>query len=114
MSFNEQELLKIKKATSRLFKRRTWAAVAASLVELKAKIASAKELNASDRDTELKRLMNEATSKRQAALRSGARSYGHTNWATAAACESWLHELVLGDSKSIARLEAVISEMLNQ
>ncbi|KAF5433498.1 hypothetical protein C5S39_01565 [Candidatus Methanophagaceae archaeon] len=108
MSFTEEELIKIRKATSGWFKKSARTAIAHSLLALKPKIDSAKKLDETERQAAFKKLMNEATAARQHALQSGANSYGHPQWAAAAACESWLHELVGGTPGSIARVEALI------
>ncbi len=42
--------------------------------------------------------MNEFTSRRQKAVSDGAMSYGHADWAVAAVCETWLNEVLMGDS----------------
>jgi len=111
MSFNEDELNKIKKATSGLFKKSARVAVAHALLDMKDKINLAKQLNEREREDALKKLMNQATAARQQALQAGANSHGHPQWAAAAACESWLHELVGGDPAGIARVEAIIDEL---
>ncbi len=114
MSFNEEELLKIKKATSGLFKKAARAAVAQALLAIKPKIDAAKQLNNPEREKALKALVNEATAARHHALQSGANSYGHPKWAAAAACESWLHELVGGTSESIDHVEQLVMEFMNR
>ena len=111
MSFNEEELNKIKKATSGLFKKSARVAVAHALLDMKDKVNHAKQLNEDEREGALKKLMNEATAARQQALKAGANSHGHLQWAAAAACESWLHELVGGTPASIVRVEVIIDEL---
>ena len=59
----------------------------------------------------LKQLVNEATSARHSALQKGAQSHGHPLWASAAVCESWLHELVGGTEDSVFRVEAIIDRL---
>ncbi len=114
MGFNEEELQKIKKATSGLFKKSARITVAQGLLAIKSKIDVAKQLNDIERQNALKLLVNEATAARHKALRSGANSYGHPKWASAAACESWLHELVGGTPESIAQVERLIEELVNR
>jgi len=114
MSFNEEELLKIKKATSGFFKKSAREAVAQSLLAIKPKIDAAKKLENPEREKALKALVNEATAARHHALQSGANSYGHPKWAAAAACESWLHEIVGGTSESIDHVEQLVMELMNR
>ncbi len=111
MSFNEEELGKIEKATSGWFKRPARTAISQALSVLQPKIVEAKNLGGDRKQTVLKELVQEATSARQKALQGGARSYGHPDWAAAAACESWLHELVGGTESSIARIEVVVDRL---
>ena len=111
MSFNEQELNKIKNGTSGFFKKSARNAVAQALLDMKDKIDHAKQLGEDERDAALKKLMNEATAARQQALQAGANSHGDPQWAAAAACESWLHELVGGTPAGIVRVEAIIEEL---
>ena len=114
MNFNEEELLKIKKATSGLFKKSARAAVTQALLATNPKIDAAKRLNDSEREKALKALVNEATAARHHALQSGANSYGNPKWVSAAACESWLHELVGGTPESIDHVERLIAELMNR
>ena len=111
MSFNEEELIKIKKATSGFFKKSARATIVDSLSSINKKIILAKNMDESDKKAALLKLMNEATEKRQRVLQSGANSYGHPEWAAAAACESWLQELFGGTPESIERVEVLIKEL---
>ncbi len=111
MSFNEEELIKIRKATSGWFKKSARKTIAQSLLAMKPKIDVAKKLDDTHREEAIKKLMNEATATRQHALQSGANSYSHPQWAAAAACESWLHELVGGTPEGISRIEVLIDEL---
>jgi hypothetical protein len=114
MSFNEEELLKIKKATSGFFKKQARATLAQALCELKPKIDAAKQLSAEDQEKALKALVKEATNARHYAMQSGANSYGHPKWAAAAACESWLHELISGTPESLNHVEQLVIELMNR
>ena len=114
MSFNEEELLKIKKATSGWFKKSARTALSQALSVMKPRIDAAKKLNDTERQAALNFLTNEAMAARHQALRSGANSHGHPQWAAAAACESWLHELVGGTPESIARAELLIAGLSNR
>jgi len=114
MGFNEEELLKIKKATSGLFKKKDRKAVAQALLAMKPKIEAAKKLDGDERKEALKILVNEATDARHLALQLGANSHGHPQWAAAAAaCESWLHELISGTPESIIKIEQIISHLVD-
>lgn len=111
MSFNEDELRKIENATSGWLKKRARAEIAHSIYSWRPRIEKAKSLPVAQRLDELKRLVNEATAARQSALQSGANSHGHPEWAAAAVCESWLHELLGGSAESIARVEMLIDKL---
>lgn len=111
MSFNENELRKIESATSGWLKKKARAAITQSIHAWRPKIEKAKILPEAQRIDELKRLVNEATAARQRALQSGANSHGHPEWAAAAVCESWLHELLGGTAESIARVEILIDKL---
>ena len=111
MSFNEEELIKIRQSTSGWFKKSARKAIAQSLLAMKPKIDSANKLDDAQREAELKKLMNEATAERHHALQSGANFYSHPKWAAAAACESWLHELIGGSTEGIVRVEMLIDEL---
>jgi hypothetical protein len=114
MGFNEEELLKIKKATSGLFKKKARRAIAQSLLAMKPRIEAARKLDGAEDEEALKILVNEATDARHLALQLGANSHGHPQWAAAAACESWLHELVSGTPESIIRIEEIIAHLSNR
>ena len=64
-----------------------------------------------EREETLKALVNRATRLRQEAVRQGARSHSHPEWAAAASCESWLRELLLGNNESISRVEKIIQRL---
>ncbi len=101
MDFNEEELIKIKKALSGMFKKSARQTVAVTLMGLKNKIDGIGSMSESDQKTQLLELLNEATAMRQEALRQGATSYRHPMWASAAASESWLHVLMQHKSGAI-------------
>ena len=111
MSFNEGELRKIEIATSGWLKKKARAAITQSIRAWRPRIEKAKLLPETQRKGELKGLVNEATAARNRALQNGANSHGHPEWAAAAVCESWLHELLGGSAESIARVEALIDKM---
>lgn len=115
MSFHEDELLKIKKATSGFFKKSARKTISDKLSRFKPKIDAAMKLDEDEKIQELTQLMNEATAERQQALREGARNHGHPKWAAAAACESWiqaLHPATKGENP--ARIGQLINELINR
>ena len=111
MTFNEQELVKIAKATSGIFKRSARRAVSRALKAITPKIEAAKALPDDEREAAIKALVNQATEARHRALQMGANSYSHPEWAAAAACESWLHELAGGTMEGLAAVERVIVKL---
>lgn len=114
MSFNESELLKIEKATSGIFKKKARTFISNALGSLRPYIEEAQSKDPAEREEMLKTLVNQATGLRQEAVRQGARSHSHPEWAAAASCESWLQELILGDSESISKVEKVIQRLENR
>lgn len=115
MTLNEEELKKIKNATSGFFKKSARVALARELVRLESElVVNVSKLSTEERESRLKDLLRMATGARKRALQSGANSYGHPQWAAAAACESWLLELLRGTPESIARVEAIIKELIIQ
>lgn len=114
MNFNFDELQKIKKATSGFFKGKARKAVAESLTELKPSVELLKQLDGSEQKSKLTQLVKAATAARQNALHAGANGYGDTNWAAAAACESWLHDLANGTPESNAAVENLVLELIER
>lgn len=112
MDFNESELTKIMTATSGFFKKSARKKISSSLTNFKGKILEVQSLDAEEYDTALLKLINWATNKRQSALSSGASSYSNGDWAAAAACESWVQELMGGSQDSIQRVETLISKLI--
>ena len=108
MSFNEAELLKIEKATSGIFKKKARNFILNALSSLRPYVDEAMAKDEPERKEMLKALVNQATGLRQEAVRQGASTHGHPEWAAAATCESWLLELLLGDKTSISRVEKII------
>jgi hypothetical protein len=115
VNFNEEELLKIEKATSGWLKKSDRKAISEAISALRPKIQLAQNiLNQQQKHAELVKLVDEATATRHRALHSGGNSYGHPAWAAAAVCESWLQELVLGTPESISRVENMINKLENR
>ncbi len=111
MSFNEEELLKIEKATSGIFKKKARTFISNALSSLRFYVNEAMAKEEPAREEMLKALVNQATGLRQEAVRQGARSHSNPEWAATAACESWLHELLGGTADSIARVECIIDRL---
>ena len=111
MSFNEEELLKIENSTSGIFKKKARTFISNALSSLRPYIDEALSKDEPEREKMLKNLVNHATGLRQEAVRQGAKSHSHPEWAAAASCESWLQELILGDKKSIARVEKIVQRL---
>jgi hypothetical protein len=111
MSFNEEELLKIEKATSGIFKKKARNFISNALSSLRPYVAEAMAKEEPERKEMLKALVEQATGLRQEAVRQGASSHSHPEWAAAASCESWLQELLLGNKTSISRVEEIIRRL---
>jgi hypothetical protein len=111
MSFNTNELIKIREATSK--SEKSINIISDYLKQFKAKVGRINELDVDDRKKELIKLMNEESSKRKNALASGVSSYADPNWAAPSACETWVH-CILGENDSeIKETENLINQMLN-
>lgn len=111
MSFNEDELRKIKNKTSGFFKGKARYAISRTISSYKSKIDAANSLTEAEREQALAALLNQATEARKTALKGGANSYGDPAWAAAATVESWLHALIGGDPQSIEKVETLIEEL---
>ena len=111
MSFNEDELRKIKNRTSGFLKGKARSAIANAIKEYEPKIHDAKPLIPEERKKALLALVNQATDQRHVALHSGAPSSSNPAWAAAATVESWLHELMGGDPQGVQNVEAIIQEL---
>jgi hypothetical protein len=111
MSFNEDELQKIKSKTSGFLKGKARAAISDAIKDYEPKVQAAKSLPDNERAEALLALANQATDQRQIALQNGANSYGDPAWAAASTIESWLHELVGGEHHEIDSVEMLIQEL---
>ena len=111
MSFNEEELLKIEKATSGILKKKARTFISNALSSLRPHVNKAVAKEEPEREEMLKALVNQATGLRQEAVRQGARSHSSPEWAAAAACESWLHELLLGNKEHLSCVETIIRRL---
>ena len=106
---NIRELEKIEKATSGWFKKSARQRIAAAINEMKPHIESAKALPENERKEKFKYLLNKASEQRKYAVQSDATSYSHPQWSAAAACESWLFELINGTPDNIIKVELLIN-----
>ncbi len=111
MSFNEQELLNIKRKTSGWFKSKSRAGIAEAITRYRPAIEEAKVLPPKIRQKALVVLMNKATNNRHMALQTGANSFSNPNWAASATVESWPHELLGGSEAEIERIEIIAREL---
>lgn len=111
MNFNEEELMRIKKATSGIFKGSARRAITAAIEDMAPRVAMAKQLTGNEREKGLKKLMVEASDRRKQALADGADGYGDRRWASAAVCETWLHELALGTEDEIEVVERLVDDL---
>lgn len=114
MAFNSDELIKIHQATDGIFKKKARRSISRALSNLTPKIILAKLLSPDEAHNEFKILVNEYTSLRQEAVNNGANSYGHFIWASATACESWLHGLLINDKNDLERVENSVKKLIER
>jgi len=108
-TFNVRELTKLKSAANGSpLVRRT---MNEALVAFRPRVEHAMGLPEVGRRAELLALVNEATLKRQSALAAGARDHTDPAWAAAAACETWVQILVLGDQSDRAAAEEFVRDL---
>lgn len=116
MSRYYDELLKIKKATSGLFKGKAKHQVARKLAQCKAELQTLNGLSVPERKQALILLLNEYTDQRQYQVQMGANGFGHPEWAAAAACEGWVQECIAfidGDpSSKMADYSDMVDELI--
>jgi hypothetical protein len=112
MTFDVDELLKIRNANSGYFGKRARLAIANGLHELKPNVDALNSLQEDQYQVAIRVLISKATAKRKATFRGGASSYGNAKWATAAARECWLQNLALGSTESKVKVEEIIAEMM--
>lgn len=108
------ELLKIKLATEGFFSRSARREISETLKRLRIEIESIRNLPDEEQSTQLRQLLSYSTAARHKALADGANSYKHPKWASAAASESWLIELLTVDSVSLAQVEILIADLINR
>ena len=111
MSFNVNELIKIRKATSGSEKSKS--KISSYILEFKDKMDNANKMDSKNRKKKLIELMNEESSKRKNALGSGVSSYSDPNWAAPSVCESWIFCLLGGDKAEIENAELIINDLID-
>jgi len=111
MSFNIDELRKIRKATSGSEKSKN--KISKYIIKMKDKIENVNKLNPEYRKKELINLMNKESQKRKEALNSRISSYADPNWAAPAACESWLYCILTNNKDEIEKANQIINELAN-
>lgn len=111
MSYNLNEIIKIKRATSgsEITKNR----ISEEIKLLKPIIEETFELQLEEQKTIFRNLKNKYTQQRQLAFNNGATSYASPDWAVPALCESWLLELSSGSKENIHKVEILIEELSN-
>ena len=97
---NVSELQLIRDATSHPLKFGARRKIRKAIRSLRPLIESANKMPPAEREETLKSLLTLNTLARQEALRRGAAGYGDASWAAAAACESWLTEILLNKEDS--------------
>lgn len=115
MSFHAEELLRIKNATSGMFKKKARQQVAYSLVRLSMHLEVLAKKPDDEIEKEMTKLLNAFTHARQHALANGAKSYSDPDWAQAAACESWVQALISNNgSGEIDKVNALVHELIDR
>lgn len=107
--FNYRELVKIKKVTSSSPK--TKLKIADALIDLTPEVEEAKKYHGEERSEMLINLANHYTQLRQNSLKNGASSHADPRWAVPAACESWLHGLLIDEPEEVRNIEDIISDL---
>ncbi|MDC0178492.1 hypothetical protein OAI75_01710 [Woeseiaceae bacterium] len=111
---NYEDLLKIEKATSGFFKGKARYMLSMRLRDCRDKIEALKGVPEEDRFETLRQLMNEYQAKRHQALNAGASGFGHPEWASASACEGWIHELLGGDEEGIRQYSLKANSLIER
>lgn len=112
MSFNLEELKKIRTKTNGIFSKKSRLAISESLSRAKLDVDKAKGLSEEDKHAQLLPLLNTATKQRNIAVQNGASSYSDAEWASAAAVESWISELLTGDKNDVQQIEIAVYDLI--
>jgi hypothetical protein len=112
MTFDVDELLKIRDANSGYFGKRARLAIANGLSELKPNVDVLNSHQEDEYQTAIRVLISKATRKRQTTFRGGTSNYGNSKWAAAAVCECWLQNLATGSTESKVKVGDIITEMM--
>jgi hypothetical protein len=111
MSFNINELIKIRKATSN--SEQSKIRIANYISQFKDKLEGIDGQKYEVKKKELIKLMNEETVKRKKALSSGVSSYSDPNWAGPSVCETLIHCLLGENNNEIKEVNSIIEDLLN-
>lgn len=115
MGFHSQELERIKKATSGIFKKKARERIAYTLLRLSMHLEVVGKRSDQEIESEIKKLVNAFGSARQLALSNGAKGYGDPDWAEAAACESWVQAMMTGvDEQEMAKVNQLVHELIDR
>ena len=115
LTSHHEELLKIEKATSGLFKGKARKHISNELKHCKAKLSAISMLPEPQRAKEYLALLNAYTNGRNDQLAMGANSFAHAGWAAMAACEGWLQLIALDYSADeIAEYEKIASRLISR
>lgn len=114
MGFNEEELIRIRDATSGFFKRKARKQIALDLLIVDSKVSLAATGNEDSFRGDIINLLNEYTARRKYFFSIGARSYGHPEWAAAAACETYLQSIIEGNQDNLSRVYALVQQLINR
>ena len=115
MGFHSEELERIKKATSGMFKKKTRERIAYSLLRLSMHLEVVGKRSDQEIEVEIKKLVNAFSSARQQALANGAKGYSDPDWAEAAACESWVQAMMLNtDPQEMAKVNQLVHELIER
>jgi hypothetical protein len=113
MSFNLEEMVKIQNSTGGLLQRKARTMISLRLAELVPRVFLARSLPEKEYQKAMLNLVNIYTGLRNEARQYGARNHGHPSWASAAACESWLHSIMMGD-ENVAIVEEKVFDLISR
>ncbi len=118
-SFDISELKKIKEATSGFFKKKARQKVAVALKEMDKEVKNIYKLYpfknlkpTEDHKKKFWQLKLKYHDKRHVALRMGANSHSHPEWAAASACESWAMILSHGNPEEQKYARNLVQELI--
>ena len=80
----------------------------------RAKIHSLDNVSEEERDKALTQLMHEYQEQRHQALQAGASGFGDPSWASAAACEGWIHVQSMGEDDERVAYSLMCNELIDR